>query len=645
MPSTFQVRVEDIIGTVGDTAALGDWLTAGASAIIDFLPFNIAEKHTVELTDSGAGVSVSGYRVFRAHKSGYEARKILSGFKIKSYANGALAEVYVAAAGSGYAVNNVLTVGGGSSGTCTVTAIDGSGGVTALTITTGGNNYTRGVQTTTGGAGTNCTVYVVPTGTSLYAATAKDPIYYIENGSLYVMPGGGRGIALAYPTVVYSATSISNFPIQLEHAVVLYACIQGRIRQLSDILITTMGGLSLTLPTVPTLISAPSYTWSDASVGTITGTTIGAFSTPPAYTKPTIVLSTVIDDLDTSGINIPNAPADFTLTVTPPTAPTDANYSYTDAILGTYTATTIGSLGTAPTYIKPTTTFSAANISTYIATDEDLEKAQTEISHQSSLLQLFSADIQNELNEFNKENVEYQATVQKAIEQARLDQERLLTVGKDTTNLNLQNKANALTGQIELYRAKLAKYNAELISYQQEANAQVNSYQQLLGKYAETLNSVKVQVDKAVQQFRANLEKRTLLRNTELQQYSNDIQNELNEFNKENIEYQSSIQKAIHQADLDQQRLIEAARMTTDVNLQNKIQNVKTEIEEYRDTLQKYLADVQSYSSQIQIRVAEYNGNIQRVLSQYQGMEQQLEKIKREYNDIIKIYLGVQNGE
>lgn len=61
---------------------------------------------------------------------------------------------------------------------------------------------------------------------SRFFGTATTPVYYILNGTLFIKPGGGTARIIAYPTVLYSASSITGFPTEWEQAVVLYAAIQ-----------------------------------------------------------------------------------------------------------------------------------------------------------------------------------------------------------------------------------------------------------------------------------------------------------------------------------------------------------------------------------------------------------------------------------
>jgi len=113
----------------------------------------------------------------------------------------------------------------------------------------------------------NLIASVVDSG-SIHLASTTDPVWYILNGLAYVKPSGGTVIAMAYPTVAYGDSTITAFPSDLDEGVVLYACIHGRLRQMSDLTITTLGGLSITTITPPTPPSAISvaYTNTDTAL-------------------------------------------------------------------------------------------------------------------------------------------------------------------------------------------------------------------------------------------------------------------------------------------------------------------------------------------------------------------------------------------
>lgn len=78
-----------------------------------------------------------------------------------SDASGKVATMVLQATGSGYAVNDVLTIAGGTGATATVLAVSGTGAVTQIEITTFGSGYsnTSGAATT-GGGGTGATITI-----------------------------------------------------------------------------------------------------------------------------------------------------------------------------------------------------------------------------------------------------------------------------------------------------------------------------------------------------------------------------------------------------------------------------------------------------------------------------------------------------
>jgi hypothetical protein len=374
---TFQDRVQDYLGTIADTTALTDQLTAGVKVIADLLPLEKLEKFSTDTTDSGSGATISGGRVIGAHKSYCPAILIPKEMKAKASDSG-----------------------------------------------------------------------------SIHYATATSPKFYIHESKGYVLPGGGSINLFTYPTAAYNASTISGFPSEFEQAVVLYAAIQQAIGKLN---------------TASDALNALSY------------------SAPSA----------------------PSAPADFTLSASAPSAPADASYSYTDATLGTYTSTTIDSFGTLPTYTKPTTTFSVTTATTYIGTDEDLEKAQSEISKQGLLLDQFGKDLYNELNEFNGEVETKKITVQGLIRQAELDQQRLMMSAEKTTDLSIQNKAQTLLADIELYKSKLTKFASQIDLYQNQVNAEVQTYIQKINKFSGQIQLYSAEVQDAYIKYSNDIQRLT----------------------------------------------------------------------------------------------------------------------------------------
>ena len=262
---------------------------------------------------------------------------------------------------------------------------------------------------------------------------------------------------------------------------------------------------------------------------------------------------------------------------------------------------------------------------------------------------VINADLQNELNEFNKENVRYQANIQaeltkhnsdlqKVITQAQLDaqdaqQEAALATDVAKFNkaqdqvLDLENKAKAMEKLIADNNSIIQKYGAELNSYQSSVQSEVQTYSQKLARYQAEISIV--------------IEAWAKTESDSLQQYQLDIQNELNEFNKENSIYQANIQaelakhnsdlqKVLNQAQIDAQDAQQEASLTTDVDKFNKAQdqalniaNAAKQIEDIiadnSSKIQKYGSELQAYQANISKEVQEYTSSISKEVQEYQN--------------------------
>ena len=76
--ATYQVKIEDLIGSVGDTAAISDFCTDTARELINIAPRDVLEIMAEEIDDSGSGASLSNSKFLYAKKDGYEAIKTRS---------------------------------------------------------------------------------------------------------------------------------------------------------------------------------------------------------------------------------------------------------------------------------------------------------------------------------------------------------------------------------------------------------------------------------------------------------------------------------------------------------------------------------------------------------------------------------------
>jgi len=249
---------------------------------------------------------------------------------------------------------------------------------------------------------------------SIYYAVATDPVWYIDQTRGYVLPSGGTIRWVGYPTVAYSDSSISNFPPEGYEAVIYHAAIQSQIRNITDLIRTTMNGISFTAPTNVTPPAAPSFTWTDA-------------------TGATVQLSSV-------SIN-------KTLSFTPPVF--GGSYTNADTALG----------------------------------NQDVELAQGYLNKTSNQLNQYQTDLQNQLAQFNKDAKQYDNELQEAIAQAQIDSQRVLEQARLTQDLNLQNELYDYKQDVDEYSAKLGKYAQDVQDYSAQVNEEISRIQILTGKY------------------------------------------------------------------------------------------------------------------------------------------------------------------
>ena len=168
--------------------------------------------------------------------------------------------------------------------------------------------------------------------------------------------------------------------------------------------------------------------------------------------------------------------------------------------------------------------------------------------------------------------------------------------------------------------SKVQKYSAELQSYQAEVGTEVQEYTQKLQRYSTEMNTV--------YQAWAKTE------SDNLQKYQLDLQNKLNEFNEDNVLYQSTIQEAIKNADIAAQE----AQKEGDLTFQATIQDYTLE-------LQKYQADVATYQAEVGAEVQEYTQNLQADGVGYQWLQDQYTRLKAEYDQAFMLAVPKQPAQ
>jgi len=344
--------------------------------------------------------------------------------------------------------------------------------------------------------------------TSIHYATALTPAYTVRDNNVYSYPAGTSSTLLAinFPDVVNTDTSIANFPPELEEGVVLYSCITGLLQRSFDRLATDIALMTYAVITVPT---AP-------TVATL------SFSVIP--TAPTLTLPSIPVPPGSLTITLPTAPtAPSVPTLVVPTVPTD-----------NLTVTT-----TLPTFVMPVAPFDITNAGTYVRTDEDLEKGASELQIQQAILAKYNEDIQAASSSFQSEISKYTTEltnsktgieIKYAKHKSELDnygvqlQKFQTELTKYSAEINsYQAKLQSVQVEITKYGADTDVYRAELQGYQtqlQVLEMSLKEYETKLAGYNMELSKYKMQLENYMTQIQ--------LYATQVQSYGAQVQNETN---------------------------------------------------------------------------------------------------------------------
>jgi len=512
--------------------------------------------------------------------------------------------------------------------------------------------------------------------TSLKYATAKHPVWYHKQGSVHFAPvtdGSNAGYVfyvdyskidddsdLRNAVVFHAASSEFSKLSSAEMPTVSIAAVPPDVPSLSTVSFSETNALSISV-SAPTAISLTSVTFSstdsdvDASLPTYTTATVSAggvygANTAPAYTKPELTSRAAFNDYWTLGDFGDSDPGPFGLVASPPATPSAPSFS-TPAV----SAITIGALPSAPDYTAPVFTSastyltemeagtlgaSASDIDAehwfsiagqLIEDEEDTELAAVHLQKINTFISAFQSDMQNQLNIFNEGNAVYQASIQRNIEQARIDAQD----AQQEANLKLQEENQE-------YAATLQKYQADVGKYQAEVGKEVQEYTQKLSRYQLELNTV----FQAWQKTESD----------SLSQYQADIQNELNEFNKENIPFQANMQESMQEIQVANQVNIAKAQGELQLNidnenrsqqrqLQNGINDMQAIVADNERKIAQYQAEASHYATQVNQYIQNYTSRLQKDIQDTQAIIANNDDLLAKYQSELQQYTGEVQAE
>jgi len=178
---------------------------------------------------------------------------------------------------------------------------------------------------------------------SIYAATANNPVWYLDDSKLTIYPAPTGGAPANYYYIPEytitnwnsSTSSIANYPSEYYYYAMLYAAVQVLHRRMLDSTVPTTPTFNAlpVPPDIPALstisltfsetLADATIAYSDATASVISTADVDAFSTAPTYTAPTTSLSAVELFSAFSGTL-----ANLTLTIVPPDTPAITNITY-----------------------------------------------------------------------------------------------------------------------------------------------------------------------------------------------------------------------------------------------------------------------------------------------------------------------------
>jgi len=481
--------------------------------------------------------------------------------------------------------------------------------------------------------------YLVTDTESLSFASKFNPAYMIgNNGQISVFPAPGadpNAFKVYYvnndpedkggTNLIYSHSDIGYFPDDKVYLVVMYA---GMKLLQANMGATTITDLSVTAvpPDVPSLSSITFSSLDSAIDSSLTavaaGGTLGS-ATLPTYTKPTITTRVGFNSYWVIGDFPDSDPGALSITAVPPDVPSLSSITFSSidsavdaTLVAAATSTTLGGTATAPTYDTSVATSALTEANNFIDSDEDVELANAKLAEVQALMQ-------DELNDFNKENIAFQAGMQEAMAEFQSGNQIAISNAERSQNRQLQNSIQDAKVIQDNNGQLIQKFSAELQEYQAEVSAQVQEYTQKFQRYTLELNTV----FQAWQKTESD----------SLQQYQTDIQNELNEFNLENAKYQASMQEAMGEFQSQNQMNIANAERSQNRQLQNSINDMKVIFDTNSQLIQKFSAELQEYQAEVGAQVQEYTQNLQADGTGYQWLQDQYAKLKAEYDTAFMI--------
>jgi hypothetical protein len=359
---------------------------------------------------------------------------------------------------------------------------------------------------------------------SLHEATKFSPVFYRKGQKIYILPvlddptnNGGKVTFVEYPAL-YDETSVdSDKPIKVWDGTTAHAVADDVI----DLILLYAGfkvleaGLgTIRESSMPADLSIP-----DAPAAPVMGVLAEDF---PVYDGPAnIVLPQVPDDVDIDIVTLTASSPNFNAPASPVLTGIDLNFTATAPV---FTAPVMGDLDFADT-------------EDLITNEEDPEMLNARISEIQAKVGEYSALMQTANAQFSEENTVYQAALQTAMAQSKLDtQEEANKV--QVFNSEFQNANTEFQTDLNVWQQKIGHivqtYQAEtgydLSKFTAEVNATVTRFtNDLQLATAEHQNKI-AKYTAAVQDLTRSNQEKLGLYGSSLQEHTSTVQSDVQEY-------------------------------------------------------------------------------------------------------------------
>ena len=128
--------------------------------------------------------------------------------------------------------------------------------------------------------------------------------------------------------------------------------------------------------------------------------------------------------------------------------------------------------------------------------------------------------------------------------------------------------------------------------------------------------------------------------NSYIQAYQTATQNQINIFNKNNARYQANVQAELAKHNSDLQKVLRQAQLDGSDAQQESAQTLQAAIQNNDDLVQKFLAELNKYTAQVNSEVQTYSQNISNNAQKFQHTVAQQGKLQADYDKGIQVMRG-----